>query len=62
MIFERLVYLHYLDLTVTHRKNSLKYMGPKIWNSLPDDIKAADNIVIFKKSIRKFNFKGMTGE
>jgi hypothetical protein len=32
-------------------------MGPKIWNSLPDVIKAADNIVIFKKNIRKFELK-----
>ena len=31
-------------------------MGPKIWNSLPDDIKAADNIIIFKIGINKFNF------
>ena len=31
-------------------------MGPKIWNSLPDDIKAANNIVTFKKSIHKFDF------
>ena len=42
--------------TVTYGKNSLRYMGPKIWNSLPDDIKAANNIVTFTKSIRKFNF------
>ena len=42
--------------TVTYGKNSLRYMGPKIWNSLPDDIKAANNIATFKKSIRKFNF------
>ena len=41
--------------TVTYGKNSLRYMGPKIWNSLPDDIKAANNIATFKKSIRKFN-------
>jgi hypothetical protein len=43
--------------TVTYGKNSLRYMGPKIWNSLPHVIKAADNIVIFKKKIRKFEFQ-----
>ena len=43
--------------TVTYGKNSLRYMGSKIWNSLPDDLKAANNTVIFKKSIRKCNFK-----
>jgi hypothetical protein len=43
--------------TVTYGKNSLRHMGPKIWNSLPDDIKAADHIVIFTKNIRKFEFQ-----
>ena len=49
IIFEGLVYLYYSDLKLLRMENSLRYMGPKIWNSLPDDIKAADNIVIFKK-------------
>ena len=42
--------------TVTYGKKSFRYLGPKIWSSLPDNIKAADNIVIFRKSIRKCNF------
>ena len=34
--------------------NSLRIEGPKLWNQLPDDIKNAPNIEIFKAKINEF--------
>ena len=33
---------------------SLRVLGPQIWNNLPDDIKSADNLQIFKRLIKKW--------
>ena len=42
--------------TTTYGLDSLRYMGPKIWNSLTDKIRSAENIGIFKQFIRKCTF------
>ena len=34
--------------TALKGKNSIRYLGPIIWNSIPFNIKCADNINIFK--------------
>ena len=36
-------------------RNSLRYLAPKIWNSLPHDIKSAENLKSFKELIKKWN-------
>lgn len=36
------------------RKCSLKYIGAELWNSLPDSIKAATSLSLFKFSFRKY--------
>ena len=50
----------YLDLPafnkVTFGKNSLRYLGVKIWNRIPNDIKNAVTLSEFKKLILTWNF------
>ena len=45
-------------------RNSLRYRGPLIWNSLPNELKKFQNITTFKSNIKKelnytinFNFQ-----
>ena len=40
-------------LTLTQRQ-SLQFQGPKIWNSIPDYIKTAPSLNIFKRNYKKF--------
>ena len=40
---------------VTYGKNSLRALGPKIWNTLPDHIKSSETLIIFKKSIKTWD-------
>ena len=37
-----------------HGINSFKYFAPKLWNSLPDDMKLASNVYEFKVMIRNW--------
>ena len=34
-------------------KKSLRVLGPKIWNTLPENIKGADSLRVFKSMIKK---------
>jgi hypothetical protein len=47
--------------TVKYGKNSIKYNGAKFWNLLPNDIKNAENVKIFKSKLANWsmpdNFK-----
>ena len=38
--------------TITHGINSFRYQAPKLWNSLPDEMKLADNEAAFKSKIQ----------
>ena len=38
----------------THGINSFSYQAPKLWNSLPDDMKAAENVNDFKFKIKQW--------
>ena len=40
--------------TVLKGKNSIRYLGPVIWNSIPLNIRCIDNINIFKSKIRQW--------
>ena len=40
--------------TVTYGTNTISHIGPKIWLILPDDIKGAISLQIFKKKIRQW--------
>ena len=42
--------------SVYHGTESLSFLGPKIWNLVPLEIKQSENIVIFKREIKKFKF------
>ena len=33
---------------------TLRYLGPKIWNMVPDNIKSAGSITIFKSKLKKW--------
>ena len=35
--------------------NSLRSLGPQIWNLLPEDIKSAENLVQFKRLIKSWD-------
>ena len=37
----------------TYGSNSLRTLGPKVWNSLPNEIKSADNFAAFKRLIKE---------
>ena len=54
-------------LNVPFRKNNtgqkcLSYQGPKIWNSLPSDLKSTNNVNIFKHKIKENFFKKIQRE
>ena len=54
-------------LKVPFRKNNtgqkcLSYQGPKIWNSLPSDLKSTNNVNIFKHKIKENFFKKIQRE
>ena len=40
---------------ITFGTNSLKSYGPKIWNALPSNVEAAENLKAFKNLIKKQN-------
>ena len=40
---------------VTFGEKSLRKYAPRIWNSLPFDIKSAKNLSLFKKLIKQWN-------
>ena len=37
-------------------KQSLLYNGPKVWNSLPNELKNASSVLTFKTIYKKFTF------
>ena len=41
--------------TVNYGILSIRYHGPKVWNNLPESIKSADNLDIFKKRLYEWN-------
>ena len=40
--------------TVYHGTESISYLGPKIWNIVPAELKNVQSLNSFKKSIRKW--------
>ena len=40
--------------TVHNGDHSIRHLGPLIWNCVPDDLKNASNIHVFKKTIKKW--------
>ena len=40
---------------VTFEAKSIKYLGPKIWNSLPFHIKASESLTTFKRIIKDWD-------
>jgi len=43
--------------TVRHGSESLSNIGPQIWDQIPDDIRDAESLPIFKSKIRKWKAK-----
>ena len=46
---------HYRPNQVTFGSNSLRSLGPQIWNGLPNEIKSAENLNSFKHLIKKWD-------
>ena len=46
---------HYRPNQVTFGSNSLRSLGPQIWNGLPNEIKTAENLNGFKNMIKKWD-------
>ena len=46
--------LHHRPNQVTYGSNSLRTLAPKVWNSLPNEIKSADNFAAFKRLIKEW--------
>ena len=44
---------HYRPHQVTFGSNSLRSLGPQIWNGLPNDMKSAENLNILKDMLKK---------
>ena len=40
---------------VTFRAKSIRYLGPKIWNSLPFHINSSESLAIFKRIIKNWD-------
>ena len=45
--------------TTNHGIKSISFLGPKIWNSLPNEIKSSRNANQFKTLIKKTGFSKM---
>ena len=41
---------------VTFGAKSIRYLGPKIWNSLPFHIKSSESLTTFKKIYKKLGY------
>ena len=41
--------------SVTYGKNSLRILGSTIWNHLPDEYKAAEDLQTFKSLLKQWN-------
>ncbi len=42
--------------TRTHREASFQHYGPRLWNSLPEDLRAAENVHVFKSRLKTHLF------
>ena len=47
--------LHHRPNQTTFGTNSLKALGPKIWNGIPNEMKSAQNINVFKRLIKQWD-------
>ena len=45
---------HYRPNQITFGSNSLRTLGPQIWNGLPNDMKSAENLNILKDMLKKW--------
>ena len=45
---------HYRPNQVTFGSNSLRLLGPQIWNGLPNDFKSAENLNILEDMLKKW--------
>ena len=41
--------------TTKHGLNSFSYLGPKLWNSIPENIKQSTTVTVFKQMIKNVN-------
>ena len=49
--------------SVTYGKHSLRYLGPKLWNSLPSNLRNLPALQSFKRQIRlRQSFRGTQRE
>ena len=46
---------HHRPNQVTFGKHSLRSLGPKVWNSLPNKIKSSETVNIFKRLIKQWS-------
>ena len=47
--------MHYRPNQTTFGTNSLRALGPKTWNGLPNEMKSARNINVFKRLIKQWD-------
>ena len=45
---------HYRPNQVTFGSNSLRSLGPQVWNGLSNDMKSAENLNMFKNMLKKW--------
>ena len=43
--------------TVSYGNESFRYLGPKIWNLVPDDMKHVQSLQLFKKKVKSLKFE-----
>ena len=47
-------FIQKIPKTVMYGTETVSYLGPKIWKSVPADIKNAENLVTFKQKIKSW--------
>ena len=52
-----LLYVIIIIRNTSYGHKALSFLGPKLWNNLPDKIKFSSNISTFKHDIKKLFFK-----
>ena len=46
--------LHIPNCRTSTKQNTISFQGPKLWNSLPMDVRSSPSIMIFKRKVRKY--------
>ena len=48
--------------TTTYGKHSIRYIGPKLWSLLPENVRDLPSLSLFRQRIRKFHLNSLLAD